>query len=72
MHPKQRYKICICSAILVQLESFGNYRGLQYYCPEHFSCNLTDDESENFSILPTPPPSSKNLRFPFFYENNLT
>ena len=70
MHSKQRYKICICSALLVQLESLGNYRGLQYYCPENFSCNLTDNESENFFI---PPSIIRKFKVSsFFYENNLT
>ena len=53
MYSKQRYKICICSAILGQLQSSGNYRGLQYYFPENFSRNLTYYESENFFIPPS-------------------
>ena len=27
MHSKRRYKICICSVILAELESFRNYEG---------------------------------------------
>ena len=27
MHSKGRYKICICSIILAELESFRNYKG---------------------------------------------
>ena len=44
MHPKRRYKICICSVILGELESFRNY------FPENFICNFTYYESENFSV----------------------
>ena len=46
MYSKQRYKICICSAILDELESFrSKLQGLvmimsiQYF-PENFRCNL--------------------------------
>ena len=37
MHSKQLKKICICSVILGQIESFRNYQwGLQYYFAENF------------------------------------
>ena len=44
MYSKQRYKICICSAILGELESFrpklqGLVMSIQYF-PENFRCNL--------------------------------
>ena len=44
MHSKRRYKICICSVIIGELESFRNY------FPENFRCNFTYYESENFSV----------------------
>ena len=34
MHSKQRYKICICSVILGELESFPNYKGLSVIFPK--------------------------------------
>ena len=44
MHSKRRYKICICSVIVEELETFRN-------CfPENFRCNFTYYESENFSV----------------------
>ena len=44
MYSRQRYKICICSAILGELESFrsklqGLVMSIQYF-PENFRCNL--------------------------------
>ena len=44
MHSKRRYKICICSVIVEELETFRNY------FPENFTCNFTYYESENFSV----------------------
>ena len=44
MHSKRRYKICICSVIVEELETFRNY------FPENFRCNFTYYESENFSV----------------------
>ena len=69
MYSKRRYKICICSVILGKLESFRNYKLLQYYFPENIRCNLPYYEGENFSdssfhhIF-----EPENFRFPFFYE----
>ena len=46
---------------------------LEYYFPENFRCNLTFNESENFSdsslyhIL-----ESENFRFPFSKKNGVT
>ena len=34
MHSKRRYKICICSVVLGQLESFRNYKGLSIIFPK--------------------------------------
>ena len=44
MHSKRRYKICICSVIVEELETFRNY------FPENFRCNFTYYESEDFSV----------------------
>ena len=69
MRSKRRYKSCICSVILGELESFRNYKGLQYYFPEKCRCNLAHYEKENFfdsslhHIF-----ESENFRFPFSYE----
>ena len=73
MHSKRRYKSCICSVVLGQLESFRNHLGPQYYFPENFRCNFRFYESENFSdsslhrIF-----ESENFRFPFSTKNRLT
>ena len=40
MHSKRRYKSCICSVVLGQLESFRSTLGPQYYFPENFRCNF--------------------------------
>ena len=34
MHSKRRYKICICSVILGELESFRNYKGFSINYPK--------------------------------------
>ena len=68
MHSKRCYKICICSVILGELESFRNYKAL-VLLTENFRFNLTYYESENFTdsslhhIF-----ESENFSFPFFYE----
>ena len=52
MHFKRRYKICICSVILGELESYRNYKGFSISItdfPENSRCNLTYHESEDFS-----------------------
>ena len=33
MHSKRRYKICICSVILGELEAFRNYKGVSVLFP---------------------------------------
>ena len=50
MHSKRRYKICICSVILVELESFRNYEGFNHYISKNFRRDLTYHEEENFSV----------------------
>ena len=49
IHSKWRYKICICSVILVDFKSFRNYKGFSIVFPENFRCNLSFYERENFS-----------------------
>ena len=34
MHSKRRYKICVCSVILGELESFRNYKGFSIIFPQ--------------------------------------
>ena len=34
MHSKRRYKICICSVILAELEALRNYKGLSVIFPK--------------------------------------
>ena len=73
MHSKRRYKICICSVILGELESFRNYNGLQYYFPENFRCNLAHYEKEMFLIpLSITFLNQKILGFLFPMKNSLT
>ena len=70
MNSKRRYKICVCSVILGELEYFSKlHLGLQYYFPENFGRNLAHYEKENVfdsslhHIL-----ESENFRFPFSYQ----
>ena len=61
MHSKRRYKICICSVILGEMESFRNYKGFSIIFPiildaiwrEIFSDSSLRRifESENFSFF---------------------
>ena len=69
MHSKRRYKICICSVILAELESFRNYEGFNHYIPKNFRRDLTYHEEGNFSVSSFHHIfESENFRFPFFYE----
>ena len=54
MHSKQCYKICTCLVILREYESIrSRLRGIRYYFPEHFRCNLTYKEgSERIFLFP--------------------
>ena len=69
MHSKRRYKICICSVILGELEHFRNYKGFSIIFPKILDAILTHYEKENVfdsslhHIL-----ESENFRFPFSYE----
>ena len=72
MHSKRRYKICICSVILGELES-SKLQGLQYHFPENFRCNLAHYEKENFLIpLSITFLNPKILGFLFPTKNSLT
>ena len=47
------YKICTCSVILREYESFQNYESITRVFPEHFRCNLTYYEgSERIFLFP--------------------
>ena len=65
MNSKWRHKICVCSVILGELESFRNDKFLE---TRDFRCNFKCYESENFSdsslhcIF-----ESDHFRFSFFY-----
>ena len=69
---ERRYGFYLCSVILGQLESFRNYKlkGLQYYFPENFRCNLlvTYYKSENFSGLSPSHLCIQNFYVSFFSE----
>ena len=74
MHSKRRYKICICSVILGELESFRNYKGFSIILLKILDAIIiTYYESENFSdsslhhIL-----ESENFSFPFSKKNSVT
>ena len=56
MHSKRRYKVCICSVILGQLESFRNYKGfcvIKLHEGQHFSDSSLHQmfESEKFRFF---------------------
>ena len=34
MYSKWRYKVCTCSVILAEVESFRNYKGFSIICPK--------------------------------------
>ena len=69
MHSKRRYKICICSVILGELESLRNYKGLSIIFHKNFRCNLKYCESETFSDFSLHSNfKSENFRFPFLLE----
>ena len=74
MHSKAPYKICICSVMLGELEPSRNYSGFSMIFPmQHFRCNLTFNESENFSDSSLHDLfESENVRFPFSVKHSLT
>ena len=51
MHSKRRYKICICSVILGQLESFRNYKGFGIIFPKILDAILSFTRRRIFLIL---------------------
>ena len=67
MHSKRRYKICICSVILGELEAFRNYKG---FSVQDFSEKL--DAVDRFAkvrifLIPLYHIfESENFRFAFF------
>ena len=74
MHCKRRYKICMCSVILGELESFRNYNGFRInYYAENFICNLTLTKVRSFlfSFL-YDSFESEEFRFPFSTKNSPT
>ena len=71
MHFERRYKICICSVILGDLEYFRSYKGFGIIS-RNFLCKLAYYESEKYFY------SSlhhifefENVRLPFSYANSL-
>ena len=73
IHSKWRYKICICSVILVDFKSFRNYKGFSIVFPENFRCNLSFYERENFSdSYLNHTFESEHFRFLFSTKNSIT
>ena len=75
MHPhKRRYKICICSVILGELESSQYSKGFSIIFPKILDViYLTYYESEKFSdSSPHHIFESENFRFPFSTKNSQT
>ena len=75
MHPnKRRYKICVCSVILGELESFQYSKGFCIIFLKILDVNyLTYYDSEKFSdSSPHHIFESENFRFPFSTKNILT
>ena len=74
MHSKWRYKICICSVILGELEAFRNYKGFNV---QDFSEKNLDavDRFAKVRIFLIPLYhifESENFRFPFLKKISLT
>ena len=74
MHSKRRYKICMCSVILGELESFRNYNGFRInYYAENFRCNLTLTKVRSFLFSSLYDSfESEKFRFPFSTKNSPT
>ena len=53
IHFKRRYKICICSVVLGQLESFRNYEGLRIIFPKILDAILSFTKVRIFLIPPS-------------------
>ena len=55
MHSKRRYKICICSVILGELDSLRNYRGVQFcYLRQNWFLSVATDglTFSSFNAIP--------------------
>ena len=67
MHSKWRYKICVYSVNLGELESFRNYKGFSFIIPKILDAFNENNESENYFesslhyIF-----ESENFRIPFY------
>ena len=67
MHSKWRYKICICSVIIGNLEAFRNYKGFSVIFPKSLD---TIERFTKMRIFLIPHSimhisESENFRFPF-------
>ena len=51
MHSKRRHKICICSVVLEQLESFRNYKGFGIIFSKILDAILSFTKNRIFLIL---------------------
>ena len=73
MHFKRCYKICICSVVLGQLESFRNYKGLRIIFPKILDAILSFTKVRIFLIQPLHRMfGSESFRFPFSAKNRQT
>ena len=65
MHSKRRYKICIFSVILGEMESFRNYKGFRTIFPISLDAIWREifSDSSLRRIF-----ESENFNFPFFHE----
>ena len=72
MHSKRRYKICICSVILGQLESVRNYKGFSIIFPKILDA-IKRITKKKFFLIPLSSTlhhifEFENLSFPFSYD----
>ena len=69
MHSEPRYKICFCSVIIGELESFRNYQGFSYFFSLKFQMLFSALRKRNlfYSSLHHMF-ESENFSFPFSYE----
>ena len=73
IHSKRRYKTCICSVVLGQLESFRNYKGLRIIFPKNLDAILSFTKVRIFLIpLSIAFLESEHFRFPFSTNKRLT
>ena len=72
MHSKRRYKICICSVILGELESFRNYKGLSIIFLKILDEILPVTNVRHFLILNVTFLNPKILGSLFSTKNSLT